>query len=36
MGGKGLCHGHRPAIGNRVFPKFDGIEIVGLDLKNRD
>lgn len=36
MGGKGLCHRHRSAIGNRVFPKFDGIEIVRLDHKNRD
>lgn len=30
MGGKGLCHRHRSAIGNRVFPNFDRIEIVRL------
>lgn len=33
MGGKGLCHRHRPAIENRVFPNFDRIEIVRLDHK---
>lgn len=33
MGGKGLCHRHRSAIGNEVFPNFDRIEIVRLDHK---
>lgn len=34
MGGKGLCHRHRSAIGNRVFPNFDRIEIIRS--QNRD
>lgn len=33
MGGKGLCHRHRSAIGNSIFPNFDRIEIVRLDHK---
>lgn len=31
MGGKGLCHRHISATGNRVFPNLDRIEIVRLN-----